>query len=224
VYHGPRVGERFDVAAAVRGFAADVVVVAESWRFTDGTSVLDPLRDDGYTLETVAMAPMEPPARPWRSGHPGHGTWELAVCSRLPVVGCRRLSLGRVFHDVASPRDALVCTIDVGGRPVELVALHVSSKLWYAGPWWHLRALVPQLPTRGPAVVAGDCNLWGWPVVALLRGWRRAVRGRTWPAYRPHSQIDHVLVNDEVVVRHGEVLGACHSDHRPVRAELALLT
>jgi endonuclease/exonuclease/phosphatase family metal-dependent hydrolase len=46
------------------------------------------------------------------------------------------------------------------------------------------------------------------------------VRGRTWPARRPHSQIDHILVSGEINVRGGEVLPDVGSDHRPVRAEL----
>jgi endonuclease/exonuclease/phosphatase family metal-dependent hydrolase len=57
-------------------------------------------------------------------------------------------------------------------------------------------------------------------VVAVLPGWRRAVFGRSWPAHRPHSQIDHVLVRDDVTVLSGEVLGATPSDHRPIRARL----
>ncbi len=71
-------------------------------------------------------------------------------------------------------------------------------------------------------MVAGDCNFWGPPVTALLRGWRRAVTGRTWPARAPHSQIDHVLVRPaDVQVLDGAVLpDTGGSDHRPVRAVL----
>ena len=54
----------------------------------------------------------------------------------------------------------------------------------------------------------------------MLPGWQRAFRGRTYPAVHPHSQIDHVLVRDNVTVVWGEVLAATPSDHRPVRARL----
>jgi endonuclease/exonuclease/phosphatase (EEP) superfamily protein YafD len=81
--------------------------------------------------------------------------------------------------------------------------------------------LLPQLPPPGrPAVVAGDHNFWGPGVVAFLRGWKRAVRGRTWPARRPHSQIDHILVRSGTEVLSSEVLPDVGSDHRPVRARL----
>jgi endonuclease/exonuclease/phosphatase family metal-dependent hydrolase len=48
------------------------------------------------------------------------------------------------------------------------------------------------------------------------------VRGRTWPAHRPHSQIDHVLVRDDVEVVDAAVLDEVASDHRPVRVTLRL--
>ena len=70
------------------------------------------------------------------------------------------------------------------GRPVRLVAVHLTSRLPH-GPPLQLRRLARALPPPGtPAVVAGDCNFWGPGVEALLPGWRRAVRGRTWPARR----------------------------------------
>jgi endonuclease/exonuclease/phosphatase (EEP) superfamily protein YafD len=71
-------------------------------------------------------------------------------------------------------------------------------------------------------VVAGDCNFWGPGVVAVMRGWKRAVLGRSWPADKPHSQIDHILVRDDIEVLTGEVLPATPSDHRPIRARLRL--
>jgi endonuclease/exonuclease/phosphatase family metal-dependent hydrolase len=48
------------------------------------------------------------------------------------------------------------------------------------------------------------------------------VRGRTWPASRPHSQIDHILLrtNDGIEVVDHQVLPEVGSDHRPVRARL----
>jgi len=141
----------------------------------------------------------------------------------LPVLARRELPMGKVFRDPTGVRSALQLDLDVGGQRVQLVALHVSSKLYFAGPLTHLRTLQPSLP-RGPepAIVAGDFNLWGPAVVTLLRGFRRTVRGATFPAHRPHSQIDHILVNEHVEVLSSEVLPACGSDHRPVRARLTV--
>ena len=69
-------------------------------------------------------------------------------------------------------------------------------------------------------MLTGDCNFWGPPASMCLPGWRRGVRGRTWPAHRPHSQIDHVFLRGGVQALSGEVLPDSASDHRPVRVKL----
>jgi endonuclease/exonuclease/phosphatase family metal-dependent hydrolase len=209
------------VARVVRGFDTDVVVVLESWRGPDGRGLLDDLTNDGYRIETIEFTTMMISVRRARYSVPGEGRWELAICSRLPVHARRVLPIGLIPGDPAGPRSALECTIDVGGVAVDIVGVHTSSRLWQLAPVRQLRALRPQLPGRDrTAVIAGDCNLWGPPVEALLPGWHRAVRGRTYPGHRPHSQIDHVLVRDDVSVVWGEVLAANPSDHRPVRVRL----
>jgi endonuclease/exonuclease/phosphatase family metal-dependent hydrolase len=64
-------------------------------------------------------------------------------------------------------------------------------------------------------------NMWGWCVDRLAGpGWRRAVRGRTYPAHRPHAQIDHILVSRPVEVIDAQVVRQVMSDHRPIRARL----
>ncbi len=160
---GAQAGVRFDVAQVVRGFDADVIVVEESWRHRDGIGVLDALRADGYAVESLPMLNL----RLRGHGHaspadPGHGMWELAFCSRFPVLEQRKLPIGIVTRDPVRLRHAFACTLDVAGSPVEVIGYHASSKLWYGGPVRHLLALRRQLPGRDrPAVLAGDFNLWG---------------------------------------------------------------
>jgi endonuclease/exonuclease/phosphatase family metal-dependent hydrolase len=205
----------------VRGFDADVVVVLESWREHDGCGLLDGLTNDGYRVETVEFTTMTISSRRSRHDDPGEGHWELAICSRFPVVARRELPLELIRGDPAGARVALQCTVEVQGKEVDVVGVHVSSRLWTLAPLRQLRTLRPQLPSRDrTAIVAGDCNFWGPGVVTMLPSWRRAVRGPTFPAHRPHSQIDHVLVRDDVTVLSGEVLGKTPSDHLPVRARL----
>ena len=60
-------------------------------------------------------------------------------------------------------------------------------------------------------------NLWGPPLSLLFPGWKRAVKGATWPAWRPHSQTDHVLVNEHVDIIAGRVCTPANH-HRAVRA------
>ena len=201
-----------------------MVVVAESWRSESGESVLDPLAAAGYHVESLPFAAMATRRR--RPRHDGvvppDGTWELAICSRLPVTAVGSLPLGHVPRDPAGPRHALAVTVRADDRDLGIVGLHASSRVHFGGSLAHLLHLRRALD-RGAwsaDVVAGDFNLWGPPVVTVMRGWRRAVRGRTYPAHRPHSQIDHVLVRATTVVLDAAVQPATPSDHRPVRVRL----
>ncbi|MGB7053058.1 MAG: endonuclease/exonuclease/phosphatase family protein, partial [Acidimicrobiales bacterium] len=83
-----------------------------------------------------------------------------------------------------------------------------------------LAALLPSPDT--PAALAGDMNLWGPPVSSFFPAWRRAVTGRTWPAHRPHSQLDHVLITASLRVVEARIAEHSGSDHRPVVVRLAL--
>lgn len=150
------------------------------------------------------------------------GEWGLAVLSRLPVQGTRVFELGRLPRDRAR-RAAIVTTVSVGAEPVTVVGTHMSHITYgafrhYVRLQRHLRDTVGD----GPAVLAGDMNLWGPPVTAFFPGWSRAVRSKTWPAWRPHSHVDHVLVHGALEVVDAEVLPAAGSDHLPVRVRLAL--
>lgn len=217
-------GRRFDLVAACRALDADVLVLQEHWRPPGGAGAADALaaEDPRYALVEQRLADLAPPPR--RRAAPPAGTggdWGIVVLSRLPVLARSAIPLPWVPTDRVRERAALRVRLDAGPAPLDLVAVHLSSRL-PIGPLANLARLRPALPTGpDPAVVAGDFNFWGPGVQAALRdGWRRAVLGRTWPAHRPHSQIDHVLVNAAVEVVGAEVLPAVGSDHRPVRVRL----
>jgi endonuclease/exonuclease/phosphatase family metal-dependent hydrolase len=208
----------------IAGLDADVVVVSETWRDDDGHAMLDPLARAGYRIEAIDFMYLKhrrDRARA-RDAIPSIGMWQLAVCSRYPVTACRAVPIGHFPLDPVGTRHALVCSIDAGGTTVEVVGLHTSSRFYLGASLYHLlrlRRAIDDGAVRAD-VVAGDFNLWGPPVSAVFPSWRRAVRGATYPSYRPHSQIDHILVRDRIEVVGGEVLAATPSDHRPVRARL----
>jgi endonuclease/exonuclease/phosphatase family metal-dependent hydrolase len=214
----------YDLETVLRGFDADVIVVQESWWPDDGPAAVDVVAAD-LGAEVFALEFGRGTLHPWphvpRTGI-GEGTVGLAVISKMPACVVAPIPLGQVFADQAAERAGLHLELDVAGHPVDLIGVHLSSRLPY-GPPIQLRRLAAQLPNPGrPGVVAGDCNFWGPGVRTFLPGWRRAVRGRTWPAIRPHSQIDHILVRPEIGVVNGAVLGDVGSDHRPVRATLTI--
>ena len=218
--------EPYDLGAVLRGFDADVIVVQESWTPDGGISAVREVGDavgaEVFELK-FGRARLEPWPHVPRDGS-GMGEVGLAIVSRIPAEARGRLSVGTVPGDPTPERGGLHVVLDVDGTAVDLVGVHLTSRLPY-GPPTQLRRLLPQLPgPAGPAIVAGDCNFWGPGFTACLPGWTRTVRGRTWPSSRPHSQIDHILVRKDagIEVLDSAVLPAVGSDHRPVRATLRL--
>jgi endonuclease/exonuclease/phosphatase family metal-dependent hydrolase len=150
------------------------------------------------------------------------GTWGLAVLSRLPVTDHAVIELGRLRRDRAR-RAAIVVGLDLGGRQLAVAGTHMTH-ITYGSPihFRRLHRLLEKAIAGRPAVLLGDMNLWGPPLVALMPGWRRAVRAKTWPAWRPHSQVDHILLHGPVDTLDGRALPMAGSDHRPVEALLTL--
>jgi endonuclease/exonuclease/phosphatase family metal-dependent hydrolase len=151
------------------------------------------------------------------------GTWGLAVLSRIPILSTEAYEFGKLKRDFTH-RGALRVELDLDaglvGQHFLLIATHAAHVS--AGSHVHFRHLLSKLPSPDHAAAAvGDMNLWGPPLTMLLPGWSRAVKGRTWPAWRPHSQIDHILVSKAVTVEEGEVLKVGNSDHLAIRAVLS---
>jgi endonuclease/exonuclease/phosphatase family metal-dependent hydrolase len=212
----------YDLMQVLAGLGEpDVMVIQEVWRPGGERALVDDFADaHGYTRHDVEFARATMHARWPRPDVHGEGTVGLAVLSRLPATVIDRPAIGPTVGDPVPHRRVLRLEVDVAGTLVDLVGVHLTSRLPH-GPPVQLRRLARLLgPTVRPGIVTGDCNFWGPPVSALLPGWSRAVRGRTWPAPRPHSQIDHVLVRGGIEVIDGTVLPAMGSDHRPVRTRL----
>lgn len=217
-----RRGRRFDIVATIAGLDADVIALQEVWEPRGRASfAAEAAADLGFHLHEAPVAPGVVSRGPdvVRDHRRSEGWWGLALLSRFALTPREPIPLGRILTDPA-PRVAVPAEVHVPGGPPLLVAVtHVSHRL--SGSPRQIRRLWAHLPRDGqPTVALGDFNLWGPPVSLLFPGWRRAVRGRTWPAHRPHSQIDHILVNEPIDVLGGEVLPATGSDHRPVRATL----
>ncbi len=150
------------------------------------------------------------------------GRWGVAVLTRLPARHPRVIDLGRLKRDRAQ-RFAVVVEIEVGGIPLTVVGTHMSH-LSYGAPIHFLRLsrAIRRVAPSGPGILAGDMNLWGPPVVAFLPGWHRALCRKTWPAWRPHSQVDHILFRGPLTVDGGGALAPMGSDHLPLRVRLTV--
>jgi len=151
------------------------------------------------------------------------GTLGIAVLVRpdLPIEATRLVHMSVLRADRVL-RAALVVDLTVEGRPISVAGTHMAHLPFGSHRNWAELRRQLQTEARPDAVLAGDMNTWGPLVRVFMPGWRRAVTGPTWPSWRPHSQIDHIIVRGAVHPVSGAVLPHAGSDHRPVRAELEI--
>ncbi len=218
-------GRPFDVVGAAVALDPDVLVLQESWRPNGEPGYAATIAAHlGASLHELPMMSDRNPARPRHLVIPAGPTGDcgLAVISRRPVTARHAFDLGHAPGDAIPRRFGLAVTVALAsGASVTVAGVHASHRLWGSLP--QLERLDHALRSLGgPSVIAGDCNMWGPPIATVLRGRRRAVRGRTWPAPRPHSQIDHIWIDRSLRVIDAAVGADVGSDHRPVRATLAL--
>lgn len=215
----------YDVVAACERLDADVLVLQESWAPDDGPSeherVAEALGMHIACDTSLARSVIEPQPRvTGRATHRGGtGGWHLVALARIPVRAASVIPLPHLWLD-AVDRAVLALEVEQEGSVLQVRGTHLphiefGAHLSTRG----LRRTLP--PTDQPGVLVGDMNMWGWSIDRMVgRGWRRVVKGKTWPAHRPQHQIDHVIVTESVSVLWGEVLDDLGSDHRPIRARL----
>ena len=121
------------------------------------------------------------------------------MLSRVPVHGPHGHPARDGCAGTRPSRVVIGCHLELEGGELAVFGTHMAHITHGShAQYRRLHRLLP--PPTSAAVLAGDMNLWGPPVISYLRGWRRALTARTWPAYRPHSQLDHVLVTPPVSV------------------------
>ena len=143
-------------------------------------------RAAGHAVRVGAVARLgEGEAAPGRSSRgartPARATG-ASPCSRASRSGPPARSTCRSCSSIRRARVLLHAEIDVDGTNLTVVATHFSH-LEFGSPL-QTRALRRGLPPADrPAALVGDMNMWGWTIDAMTPpGWRRVVRGKTWPA------------------------------------------
>lgn len=214
----------FDVVDACRRLDADVLVLAETWapdhRPSQQEEVAEALAMEVVCETQLARSVLGPPPRALgRGDEGGAGGWQLAALSRLPWRAAEVLPLPHLRLDPAV-RGVLAFDVLLDGSALAVRGTHLPHLEF--GVHLQTCALRRSLPSPDrPAAFIGDMNMWGWTIDQMApRGWRRVVKGKTWPAHRPHSQIDHLLVTPSVEALWGEVGPDLGSDHLPIRARL----
>lgn len=215
-------GKPYDVTAACRTLASDVICLQEVWSPGGEPSIAGTAANElGYTaleLPLTALADING-FRVVRTESEATGSWGLAVLTRFPVTASAVIDLGRAAGDTVR-RAAQLVTLELpDGTSMRVVNTHLTHRLPY-GPG-QLRKLYSQLPFTESIVVMGDLNMVG-PLAGAVSRRHRPVRGRTWPAGRPVAQLDHALVSSDLSVLKAEVLPRLGSDHLPIRVALTV--
>lgn len=209
-------GTPFDVVTACRELKADMIVLQEAWWPADQP---DPVAEAAQALgaQLLRIGPVSgtgphslASARDLR-----HGRLALAVVTTLPATGYEVADLGRTPGDKISRAAQLVTVTTPAGASLRVVNTHLTHRL--LSPVQLVRLTRLLAASTVPTVIAGDLNMPG-PVSGLAVGYAPAVNGRTFPAYRPLLQLDHILTGPAVRAREGQVLPPAGSDHLPIRA------
>jgi endonuclease/exonuclease/phosphatase family metal-dependent hydrolase len=129
------------------------------------------------------------------------GTWGLGLLTRLEVDDVNVHPLGRLPREKVQ-RALVVARMRDGARAFHVLAVH-GAHLSHGSHrlYQRVNALVDALEPDLPVLLGGDFNCWGPLLRLLLPGWRELAVARTWPASRPHSQIDHLLGRGPWVTR-----------------------
>ncbi len=150
------------------------------------------------------------------------GQWGLGLLTRLPIDAVTSEPLVRQPRERV--RRAIVrADLRLGdGAAFTVFGVHFAH-LTHGSfhQFRRVREVAGAVAQHRPVLIAGDFNSWRPPLRLFFPEWRQLVHARTWPARRPHSQIDHVLASGPWLVRDG---GASDggSDHRALIVDLDL--
>jgi endonuclease/exonuclease/phosphatase family metal-dependent hydrolase len=151
--------------------------------------------------------------------HAASGETDVALLTRQPMERVEDLALP---SGCCGPRLVVRAYVRHGDRTVRAACTHLCHLPH--GSVRQLMALRRWLDDPVPVdVFAGDLNMWRAVVTRLLPTLRPVVEQATWPAHRPHSQIDHVLLGPAFAGGVGQPVSAGASDHLAVRTELRLV-
>jgi endonuclease/exonuclease/phosphatase family metal-dependent hydrolase len=225
--------EHVDLAAEIAartGASARTYALAQGWRVTggEGAASWQPgnalfvgnhglFLDSEHSLRPAAARQLA------RSEGVERGEWCVGVVTRLEVLREDVVELTHLAPDLARRR-LVHLTLSTSAGPLEAFGLH-GAHLSH-GSLGQYRELVADLDERvasgAAALLGGDLNAWGFLARRMLRRWRHAARGATWPSWRPHSQLDHLFVRGPVEVTSGGPVATTASDHRPMVATIVV--
>ena len=208
------------ILAVLREIDADVIALQEAdLRFGSRASVIPRQALDDYTPWQAVSLQTRPDSIGW------HGN-ALLVRRGIAVLDAAPVPLPAL-----EPRGAVRADLEVGGRRLRVVAMHLDlSGLRRRHQIGAVLGHVEGCADPCPAVLMGDFNEW-----ARARGslasfpadrWQVLAPGRSFPSRRPLAMLDRIVASAEwqcgALGVHHSALAARASDHLPVFARLAL--
>ncbi len=147
---------------------------------------------------------------PWSSGA------GIAVIGRPRIVAVEEIELpsGR------ERRQCLLATLETDSVRFRFAATHLS--LGRTARTKAIAQLAAELPADLPLVLAGDFNCPPRDLAALAERMTLASVGKTFPSWRPMSELDHVLYSEHWRLVEAHAARSSASDHLPVVVELEL--
>lgn len=229
-------GEPYDVAAAICGLDAPVICLQEAWLPKPVGAAAASAGGGEPQADAVAVAAGMLGAALYRvpqrsgirladfvaaSGAAGRASGDLcvAILTTLPVTCYEVRALGRAPGDSVPRLAQVICLRLANDARIRIVNTHLTHRLTspvQLGMLWRYLRRRPE-----PTLIAGDLNMPRL-IAGRLAGFEPSVFGRTWPAWQPLIQLDHLLAGREVRAVAGSVLPSAGSDHLPVRATIAL--
>lgn len=219
-------------AAAIHSLDADVLALRE----VDGDQPRSLSADltqvaanaMGATDHRFVAAMAGTPTTTWQAAteaeQPGTASYGIAVLSRYPVRRWQVLRLpplrvpmpkwhGRLRPDLVrdEARVAVMATVHTPTGPVLVATTHLS----FLSGWnvVQLRRLMRAVSAQpGPVIVMGDLNM-GPRLASRVTGMQPLATQMTFPAHRPHRQLDHILARELPRKAAGEAVRLPLSDH-----------
>jgi endonuclease/exonuclease/phosphatase family metal-dependent hydrolase len=229
------------LAAAVRSLSPDILALQEVDRDQPRSHLADltavAAEAMGAVTHRFAAALSGTPGSTWLAASeddvPGTAAYGIALLSRYPARSWQVRRLPRIpfrfpFFVLRArkmivveeePRAVVLGRLDTPAGPLTVANTHLS----YVPGWgqWQLQQVRQDLAREpGPVVLMGDLNMRG-ALPALVTGYTPLARHRTFPADRPDSQLDHILLRGRL----GRVVGSSApqlplSDHRALVVDL----
>jgi endonuclease/exonuclease/phosphatase family metal-dependent hydrolase len=202
------------IATVLREIDADVFALQE---VDAGYHVEQGVDQIAYLAEATGRVPVASPVLRSHRGHYGNG-----LLLREPPLSVRKLDLSAAGRE---RRAALDARIELGGRPVRVIAAHLG--LAARERRLQVLKLLRSLRRHGeePLVVLGDFNEWlaRSPVLSLMHSrFGRTPGLRTFPARLPIFALDRIWVNPRAALGRVDVhrtrTARNASDHLPLRA------